>query len=293
MNATNASLGVAAASLGIAACYLYTRKASLFSRSDYGSERQQAEWAVRMATVQQSGSQRGASAQLVPLASRTHKSAFDLQIVSRLMVGKYANIWRGHVLLKDAVALHLYGMLMQRQMPKTIFDLGTAGGGSAVWFATQMKAMGLVECKVITVDIEDLRTPACRREMEQLGIEFLQADLRDASAMLSAIKDKAHPWLIAEDCHVDAHVIMAAFDPATTSGDYIIFEDTHPCHPDKSWMDAEDMDKYTYGAFANKKLAAVEAAMGALSARYSIDASIQDLYGHNGATFINGVFARL
>ena len=50
--------------------------------------------------------------------------------------------------------------------------------------------MGL-ECKVVTVDIADYRTEACRKEMAQLGIEFLQADLRDSSAMLSAIGGKA------------------------------------------------------------------------------------------------------
>ena len=63
------------------------------------------------------------------------------------------------------------------------------------------------------------------------------------------------PWLIAEDCHVDSTVVMSAFDSATAPGDYVIFEDTHPYHPDKSWMDATDMGNYTYGAFANKKLA--------------------------------------
>ena len=73
-----------------------------------------------------------AAAQTATCAEKTHTyetlqdrldtSVFDLDTVARLMVGKYKNTWRGHVLLKDAVSLHTYSALMQHQRPCTIID---------------------------------------------------------------------------------------------------------------------------------------------------------------------------
>ena len=230
---------------------------------------------------------------LVPLASRSDESVIDLQMMARLMVGKYKNRWRGHVLMKDALSLHTYSVLMERQRTRTIFDLGTAGGGSAVWFATQARAMGLDGCTVVTIDIVDQRTAATKEDMTSLGnITFLQLDLCDAANLRKALDGLPHPWMISEDCHVDAEIVMTALDDSMLPGDYIVYEDTHPCTPDQSWMDAEDMANYKHGSFAPAKLARMYAAMGKRAASYMVDAAIQDMYGYNGTTFINSVFVK-
>ena len=121
-------------------------------------------------------------------------------------------------------------------------------------------------------------------------IRVLHADICDMFAVGPSIQDLPRPWLIAEDCHVDANRLMECLDPMMQEGDYIVFEDTHPCCPDKSWMDASDMNGYEYGRFSNEKLSRVTYAMKQRSDRFKIDASIQDMYGYNGLTHINSVF---
>jgi len=233
-----------------------------------------------------------AEARTVPLTERTRESTIDLSMMARLMVGKYRNTWRGHVLLKDAVSLHHYQVLMEKLRPKTIIELGTAGGGGAVWFATQAQALGLDDCAVVTLDIQDSITDACKSDFGKLGVKFMQMDLYDSAGVQRAIADLPHPWLVSEDCHVDANVVMQALDDEMIKGDYIVYEDTHLCTPDKSWMDAEDMDNYEYGKFAGQKLDRVEEAMSERAAAWAIDASIQDLYGYNGSTFVNSLFTK-
>eukprot|EP00658_Telonema_sp_P-2_P048048 TRINITY_DN36567_c0_g1_i2.p1 TRINITY_DN36567_c0_g1~~TRINITY_DN36567_c0_g1_i2.p1 ORF type:complete len:233 (-),score=61.59 TRINITY_DN36567_c0_g1_i2:116-814(-) len=219
--------------------------------------------------------------------------------------------------MKDALAMHLYSTLMQRLQPGTVFDLGTAGGGSALWFADQLRAMGLPSSTVLTADIEDLRDDTCRAlhaatpnlvcvhgdlsranavaamlASAACGLELVDAELTELQ--LEAIKDKLpHPWLVAEDCHVPTAQLVRSFEMAGLEvGDYIIFEDTHPNHPDAAGMSSLDMENYSCGEWAGVKLEEVEKAMHEAGC-FMIDSSIQDMYGINGATFVNSVYVKV
>merc|ERR1712032_570148 len=204
--------------------------------------------------------------------------------------------------MKDAVALSHYQNLMTKLRPQTIFDLGTARGGSALWFASQLKGLGLHEATVVTIDIEDARTADSKQEMDSLGnVRFLHGDLNDCNKMFSHAQalgvSTPRPWLIAEDCHVDAGVVMACFASRMASGDYILFEDTHPFHPEHSFSDANDMANYVftkkkYRSDTMTKLDVVEEVMLGFGDQFSIDTHIQDLFGYNGATFVNSVFVK-
>lgn len=107
--------------------------------------------------------------------------------------------------------------------------------------------------------------------------------------------DMPHPWLIAEDCHVDAAVIMKAFLGAgMQSGDYILYEDTHPLHIGdwRYWRESDNMfDLGLYKAaftkpyearpekLAEEKLEKVEKTMGDLGNLFFVDTGIQDMFG--------------
>ena len=107
--------------------------------------------------------------------------------------------------------------------------------------------------------------------------------------------DMPHPWLIAEDCHVDAAVIMKAFLGAgMQSGDYILYEDTHPLHIGdwRYWRESDGMfDLGLYKAaftkpyearpekLAEEKLEKVEKTMGDLGNLFLVDTGIQDMFG--------------
>lgn len=215
---------------------------------------------------------------LVPLSVRTRDSVFDEAMVARLMVGKYKSTFSGAPFLKDAVSRHLYKEIFQKQHTATVIDLGTAFGGSAAWFAHE-----LPESTVVTLDIADIRRCTLPR-----NVIFLQLDITNSEQVREALKNMPHPWLVSEDCHVPANTIMRVFDGLFEPGDYIVFEDTHPCNPDITGASAES-ETYVCGHWSTDKLNAVELEM-IRHAEFMIDTHIQDFYGYNGATFINSVF---
>lgn len=103
--------------------------------------------------------ERSGEVRLQDLRERSWDSVLSKDFIMRLHNGIYANRnWRGAVLIKDSISLANYQRLLQRLRPGTIFDLGTAGGGSALWFADQCRALRL-QTKVVTMDIADFRAP--------------------------------------------------------------------------------------------------------------------------------------
>lgn len=225
---------------------------------------------------------------------RSQFSVFDKNMISRLMVGKYKNTYLDHILMKDAISLHLYEMVIQKIKPATIIELGTAAGGSALWFASKLKGFNMTNSKVVSIDILDRKTNDTKKKIEEFNsINCYIADINNKEKIYSILKDYPHPWLISEDCHVDADIIMNTFDNIIENGDYIVFEDTHPNNPDTSWMDAEDMQNYKCDYWSQDKLNKVEKAMLKRDDSYAIDCNIQDMYGYNGCTFINSVFKKI
>lgn len=218
---------------------------------------------------------------LEPLSARTRKSVFDESIVARLMVGKYKSTITGIPFLKDVVSCHLYRLLFDKIKPMTIIDLGTAFGGSAAWFAKEMP-----NSTVVTIDIEDIR----KADLPS-NVKFIKMDLSAVSDVRTVLHKLPHPWIVSEDCHLPADIIMRTFDGLMQPGDYIVFEDTHPCGPDVTGASAES-EVYQSGTWSTEKLNRVETEM-LKHTNYVIDSSVQDFYGYNGCTFINSIFVKV
>lgn len=60
---------------------------------------------------------------------------------------------RGVPCLKNPFDLARYSMLIHRQRPGTLVEIGSAAGGSALWFADQCRVHGLAT-KVISADLQ-------------------------------------------------------------------------------------------------------------------------------------------
>lgn len=234
---------------------------------------------------------------LQSLSTRSTDSMFHREIISHICVGKYRSSIGGEQLIKDVVSLHLYSVLIQREKPKTIFDLGTCGDGSALWSARECRAENMTSTKIVTLDIEDFRSESCKQEMKKEGIMFVLADLRKGLKVIAENGiDLPHPWLISEDCHVGSHIILKSFlDLGMRSGDNILFEDKHEDTPNDVNMSALNMKGYQCGEFARKKYALMMSALMAYGGddSFAVDATIQDMYGYNGACFLNSVIRML
>lgn len=127
--------------------------------------------------------------------------------------------WKGVQVIKSPFELSLYPLVLGKLRPRTVIEIGSHKGGSALWLRDMATALG-IECEVHSVDIRppDLRAP---------GITFHAGN---AVAPLPAplLSDLGKPWLVIEDSAHDYDTTLRClrfFDGWLDVGDYLVVED--------------------------------------------------------------------
>jgi cephalosporin hydroxylase len=128
--------------------------------------------------------------------------------------------WKGMPLFKSVYDFSLYPMLLWTLRPKTIVELGSGSGASALWLADTAAAFGL-DTHVYSVDLkrpalQDPRITFLEGDCEAIDTVFEEATLRRAS----------HPWLLLEDAHAGVYEVLRFFHAYLVPGDYVIVEDS-------------------------------------------------------------------
>jgi cephalosporin hydroxylase len=128
--------------------------------------------------------------------------------------------WKGLPLFKTAYDAAIYPMLLWDLKPRTILELGSGCGASALWFTDLAAAFGLSP----TVYSVDLKVPPLRDER----ITFLEGDLSAVGSVLDEglLGRAAHPWLVVEDAHVNVEGVLRHVHPHLAAGDYLVVEDS-------------------------------------------------------------------
>ncbi len=231
----------------------------------------------------------------VSLFDRPRSSDLNREMIALLCTGKYRTLWRGVPLMKDALSQVIFARMLQEIQPRTIFDLGTCGGASAMWLADQCRAQDL-DATVLTIDIEDLRTKEVRERMEaDPRIRFHLGDLTQLSSALpkEMLASLPHPWLVLEDAHVPTVPLLTHLHLyGLEEGDYVVFEDTHLEGPNISGMGAHDKESYETG-FGAQKTREVALAMCVYPLEYKVDTRYTDMFGLNATFMPNSIFRRV
>jgi cephalosporin hydroxylase len=128
--------------------------------------------------------------------------------------------WKGMPLFKTAYDFSLYPMLLWELRPRTIVELGSGAGASAVWLADTAATFGL-DTHVYSVD---LRRPEVRHDR----VTFMAGDCEAIAGVFdeALLRAAPHPWLVIEDAHVDVGGVLSYFHGLTHPGDYVIVEDS-------------------------------------------------------------------
>ena len=144
--------------------------------------------------------------------------------------------YRGIACWKDPFDLAIMARLLWDAKPRTIIEIGTNDGGSALWFADQLKSFG-IDGMVHSVDINPIA------HVRQDNVKFYKGDVRNLADTFPAewIAQQPRPILVNEDSVHDAETSLAAlrwFASFAAVGEYIIIEDGctnevipggHPC----------------------------------------------------------------
>ena len=170
--------------------------------------------------------------------------------------------WRGMPLMKNVFDFAIYPALIAELRPRTVFEVGSGLGASAVWFADIMAFCG-AEGRVHSVD-------RVKAGMEHPGVSFYQGDCSAPDRLFddALLRSEPHPWLVIEDAHHNVAEVIEHFHQFLMPGDYLVVEDS----------DVKRDDIRTF----------VTAHPGG----YLVDTRFTDNFGRNATCAANSIFIR-
>lgn len=206
------------------------------------------------------------------------RSLLPLDVLEAMQRGIMSHAYRGIDCYKCPMDLAIYQRLIWETQPRTIIEIGTAKGGSALWLADQLSIYGVEAFEVHSYDIA---TPPAWRDRR---ITFHQGDAYDLSTQMPAswVAGRPRPLLVIEDSAHTSGVTTAVlehFAPLMQRDEYIIVEDgiIHEMNAD---------DRYDGGP--RKALAAfIEA-----HPEFVVDERWCNYYGPNVTWNVNGYLRR-
>lgn len=211
--------------------------------------------------------------------TRSHRSFLSLDQLNAIQKGTMSYEWKGIPCLKNPFDLALYQLLLWRQKPRTLIEIGSNKGGSALWFADMAEALGF-EMNVISLDIVPVEGVTHKR------IDFRTGDGRKLEAVFSPgeLASLPRPLLVIEDASHDYDQSLATlrfFDLVMRPGEYLIMED--------GIIEAmEAADRYQGGPSK-----AIGEFLEEASGRYEIDTGYCDYFGYNVTWNTNGYLKRV
>ena len=158
-----------------------------------------------------------------PAIPRDFKTAFGERFLSTFHKGTMDYTYKGISCLKNPIDLVLYMKLIWELRPKTIIEIGSFRGGSAIFYADLCATYGL-ETRIITVDFRAIQ------EQGDSRVDFIQADALhlEESELHAALESLPRPWLVIEDsAHTNevCHAVMIYFKDRLEPGEVLIIED--------------------------------------------------------------------
>lgn len=198
-------------------------------------------------------------------------SDIPYELLMKIQQGTMAYSYRGVPMLKNPFDLALYPLLLERAQPRTLIEIGSHRGGSAMWFADQRPGM-----RVISVD---LQPPA----VEHPNVQFLQGDATRLGDVLE-MQALERPLLVVEDSnHLAATTaaVLDFFDRWLRPGEFIVIEDGI-----LTAMRAAD-------SYGGGPLRAIHEFLARTGGRYEIDRTLCDWFGTNVTWNVDGYLRRV
>ena len=196
--------------------------------------------------------------------------------------GTLSYSYKGVPTYKNPFDLALYQLLLWEQKPRSLIEIGSKWGGSALWFADLLRSYG-IDYAIHSIDVKPLAT----REIP--GVTFHRGDGRDLSATLSPdlMASLPRPMMVIEDAdHRPATTlaVLRFFDRWLRPGEYIVIEDGI----------VDDL-------FDGERLAGLEGGprpaiadfLRERGSDYEIDTRLCDYFGANMTWNVNGYLRRV
>lgn len=131
--------------------------------------------------------------------------------------------YRGVPMTKSPFDFAIYPLLLWEVKPRTIIEIGSRNGGSAIWFGDLLDNFG-IEGHVYSLDIVRVDTVAHKR------VTFLEVNGRELEKTLTPefLNSLPRPLLVIEDAdhsYETSCVVLKFFHPYLKGEEYIVIED--------------------------------------------------------------------
>ncbi len=210
---------------------------------------------------------------------RDFRSALQPPLLQRIQQASLQYSYRGIRMVKNPFDFALYPLLLWQQKPKTLIEVGSFYGGSALWFADLMTTYGL-EGRVYSVDI-NLVTAVSHPK-----VTFLQGDQTQLEKVFGPEfwATVERPLLVIEDgahFYETSKAVLDFFQPHLQPGEYIVIEDGI----------VDDLgETQAYRGGPNR---AIQEFLAEWGEHYEIDTAFCDFFGHNVTWNTNGYLRKV
>lgn len=227
----------------------------------------------------------------VPMEERRDTSLLPAEIMPAICSGKYITSYRGVPLMKDPFALAVVPQLLWELKPRTIIELGSYKGASALWMADLLRQYNC-ESRVLSLDI-DLSKLAPLARNSRPDILFIEGDVFEIEKHFQdrLLEILPHPWFLSEDSHVNMIGVMEHFHKFMQPGDYICIEDTNPAGPAKAGQGL--IEELGYTMCGSSRLDDLKRFLIDHPGKYMVDQKYSDFYGYNVTFNTNGFLKRI
>nr|WP_295467210.1 CmcI family methyltransferase [Mesorhizobium sp.] len=210
--------------------------------------------------------------------NRSFKSFFDKAQLESYQSGVMNYSYKGVPCLKSPIDIAIYMSLIFNTGCRTIIEIGSKHGGSAIMLRDFGRILSHSEVRVVSIDVSP---PSIQEE----GIGFFRGDVRDLRVTFDrhGLWALPRPWLVVEDSsHIAADVMSA-----------MVFFAEH-LKP-QEWLVVEDgilaelgiEDRYNGGP--NR---AIESFQRAYPSIFKVGEGYCDMFGYNATYNPNGFLCR-
>ena len=216
---------------------------------------------------------------VIPTAQRTWNSALPRETLHSIQNAGHNYSYRGIPIIKNPFDFALYPLLLWNLKPRTIIEIGSKAGGSAVWLGDLLNNFG-IDGHVHSIDIVRVTKHSHPR------VTFLEGDGRNLAETLTPEKLAAlpRPWLVIEDAdhsYETSKSVLEFFHPHLDAGEYIVVEDG--IISDLSNDPASNSGPHR----------ALKEFLGVQQKSYEIDGAYCDFFGYNLTWNTNGYLKKV
>lgn len=219
--------------------------------------------------------------QTPPSQLRSYATAVPRTTLLSIQQAVHHYHYKGIQLVKSPFDLALYPMLLWELRPRTVIEIGSKCGGSAIWLADLLASFG-DEAHVHSYDVVAVRG------VEHPGVTFHRGNGQRLEEAIdhSFIESRPRPLLVIEDADHSYETSIATlrfFEPAMAVGEYIVIEDGN-----LSDIYPEQYPNHTSGPHR-----AIREFLADHGERWAIDSRLCDFFGYNATAASNGFLRRV